>query len=72
VGTDAEQDLGNVGGNELANGIEILSREGRETSAEVTGLWRGCGWRVAAGCVEKDDRGVRQDGWEVDLFEHLA
>jgi hypothetical protein len=55
VGTDAEQDLGNVGGNELANGIEILSREGRETSAEVTGLGWCSGWRVAAGCVEKDD-----------------
>jgi hypothetical protein len=55
VGTYAEQDLGNVGGNELANGIEILSREGRETSAEVTGLGWCSGWRVAAGCVEEDD-----------------
>ena len=55
MSTYTEQDLGNVGGNELANGIEILSGEGGEASAKVTGLgWCG-GWCVAAGCVKEDD-----------------
>lgn len=72
VGAGAEEDLGDVGLDVLAEGVEILGAELREAAAEVTGFGWGCGWGVAAGGVEEDDGGVVHDGWEVDLLEHAA
>jgi len=72
MGSGTEEDAWGCRLQGLGDGVKVLSGELGEAGAEVSGLGRGGGGGVTAGCVEQVDGGEGEDGGEVDLSQEFA